>query len=310
MKPASRCGWAALLLAGAVSAAEPPDQAGAPVAPASTPARSGALTAKLRLTRHQLTQSPTVKRIRLGDHVQALEQLARAQELYDQAELAASGGQTEGAMALVDEALRLIMAAARLVPDAAQLAEQERRQNIELREAIRTFHLLHKNLSNRLAAINAPAPEVDADMARMDAMTRQADGLLASGQEHDAHVLLQSAHLLVVSTLNKMLMSQTLVYDLKFDTPADEFQHELAQNLGLEELVPLALQQAKVPREAADLAERYVVRSRELRGTAQLQVRGGDYPAALKSIQEASRLLQSSLRLAGVAVPQSAELTR
>jgi hypothetical protein len=301
-------------VAGAVHAAEPPgdatatEAAGKPDAKAAS--RALVLTHKLRLTQQQLVQSPSVKRILQSDNALAQAALTQAQQLYDQAAIEAAAGNIDAGTLMVDESLRLIVTAARMAPDTQLLAAQERQHNTELREAIRTFHLLHKNFSNRLAAINAPAPEVDSDIERLDAMTRQADALIGSGQQHEAHVLLNSAHLIVVSTLNKMLMSQTIVYDLKFDSPADEFQHELAKNVGLEELVPLAMQQVKVTREAADLAERYVQHGRSLRTTAQQQLQSGDYSAALKSIQEASVLLQHSLRIAGVAVSQSPEITR
>ena len=328
MKPASRrarCSWAARLragarllagvcLAGAVQAAEPAgdaartDAAGQPDAKAAS--RALVLTHKLRLTQQQLLQSPAVKRILQSDNTLAQAALTQAQQLYDQAAIEAGAGNVDAGTLLVDESLRLIVTASRMAPDTQLLAAQERQHNTELREAIRTFHLLHKNYSNRLAAINAPAPEVDSDMERLDAMTRQADALVSQGQQHEAHVLLNSAHLIVVSTLNKMLMSQTLVYDLKFDSPADEFQHELAKNIGLEELVPLALQQARVKREAAELAERYRQHGRALRSTAQQQVQSGDYATGIKSIQEASVLLQHALRMAGVALPQSPEITR
>ena len=345
----TRCGWAARLFAGggnvrvgatclqpgaalllagalcvasAVHAAEPASDAATPEAVGKADAkpdtkadnksssRAQVLTHKLRLTQQQLAQSPSVKRILQSDNALAQAALTQAQQLYDQAVLEARAGNIDAGTLLVDESLRLIVTAARMAPDTNLLAAQERQHNAELREAIQTFHLLHKNFSNRLAAINAPAPEVDSDIERLDAMTSQADALISNGQQHEAHVLLSSAHLIVVSTLNKMLMSQTFVYDLKFDSPADEFQHELAKNIGLEELVPMALQQVKVKQEVADLAERYRQHGRALRTTAQQQVHGGDYAAGLKSIQEASVLLQHALRMAGVAIPQSPEITR
>lgn len=315
------CGWTARLFAGtaallasAACATEPTSDASAPEAAGKldTKASSRALVLsnKLRLTQQQLTQSPSVRRIRQSDNAMANAALSQAQELYEQAAREASAGQIETGSQRVDEALRLIVTAARMAPDTSLMAEQERQHNTELREAIRTFYLLHKNFSNRLAVISAPAPEVDNDIARLQTMTSQADALIRSGQQHEANVLLKSAHLIVVSTLNKMLASQTIVYDLKFDSPADEFQHELAKNIGLDELVPLALQQVKVPREAANLADRYMQSGRALRTTAQQQVQSGDYPSALKSIQEASVLLQHALRIAGVAIPQTPEITR
>jgi hypothetical protein len=102
-------------------------------------------------------------------------------------------------------------------------------------------------------------------------------------------------------------MAETIIYGLKFDTPADEFQHELGRNRSYEELIPLALKQLNPPRETALLSERYVLRSKELRDVAQKQAGKGDYPAALKTIQDATSQFQRSLQMAGGVVPQSQE---
>jgi hypothetical protein len=138
-------------------------------------------------------------------------------------------------------------------------------------------------------------------------MTSQADALTALGNHHQANLVLRKLHQTVISTLNQMLMAQTIVYDLKFESVADEFQYELARNDGFEELIPLALARLNKDRETATMAERYAQQSRGLRDTAQKQASSGNYTAALKSLQDANTYLQRSLRVSGVVVPQSQE---
>lgn len=307
-------GWAALLLAGATVAAEPvpSDSGGAELAGGSkvtVSSKRTALTNKLRLLKHQFARSAAVQRIQDSHHVEAQTRLADARSLYEKAEFEFDAARFDEALKLIDESLRLIVLAAKLVPDAAQLATQEQTQNAEMREAIRTFWPLYENfVKNRGANSPQPAP-FGVELSRISEMTSHADALMANGNYHEANLVLRSAHKAVVSTLNQMLMAQTIVYDLKFESAADEFEYELARNRGFEELIPLALARLKVEPETTTMAERYVRHSRDLRDTAQRQASSGDYVAALRSIQDASAYLQRSLRIAGVVVPQSQEIT-
>ncbi len=309
----STLAWAALMLTGAASIAEPvPAVTAKPDAPTGGEVRSGTLRAtlerKLRLVKQLLAQSPAVQRIPRSSNAQAKEKLADAQVLYVKAETEFDAGRVEAAIRLLDESLRQIASASSLVPDPAQQAAQERSRNLELREAIRTFQTLHKSHSSRLLTRNLQASAVAADIDRIDGMVNKADTLIAGGNQHEANVVLNSAYRTVVSTLNKILATKTIVYDLKFDSPAKEFRHELARNRSYEELIPIALVQLNTPRETAKLAGRYAQQSRDLRDAAQKQANGGDYPAAVKSIQDATSHLQRSLRIAGVVVPQSPPL--
>lgn len=287
--------WAALMLAGIASVAVP-----ARAEPAS---QQAALDSKTKLVKLLLTQSPAVQRIPQSNNAQAQKKLADAQSLYAKADAEAGAGRVEPAIKLLDKALLEIVSASRMVPDAAQEAAQERARYGGLRDSVRTFLGLHQSLAQRMGG--KPA---DLDVARVNGMMAKAESLAASANHKEANATLNDAYKVVITALNRMLMAQTIVYDLKFDSPAAEFQHELARNRSYEELIPLALKQLNPPRETAMLSERYVQRSKELREVAQKQAGGGDYPSALKTIQDATGQLQRSLQIAGVVVPQSQEV--
>ena len=303
--------WAVLLLAGAASAAEHLPAAAKPDAPGGAEVGANPLSvtleSKLRLVKLQLAQSPAAQRIRQSNNAPAKRKLADAQAHYAKAQAESNAGRPEVATQLLDESLRQIVSASSLVPDVAQQAAQERSRNASLREAIKTFQTLHKSLTNRMATNKVQTSNVAVDTGQIDGMMGKADALVASGDQHEANAVLIAAYKIVVSTLNKMLAAQTFVYDLKFDSPAEEFRHELARNLSYEELIPIALAQLNSTRETATLTERRAQRSRDLRNAAQKQADGGNFSAATKTIQEATSHLQASLRIAGVVVPQSPE---
>ncbi len=295
---------AALVLAGAAAAALPVATA-AEAQPGvdSAAMLPAALESKTRLVKLLLAQSPAVQRIPHSGNEQARSKLAEAQALYANAATEAGSGRTEQAVKMLDEALRQIVSASRLVPDPAQLTAQERARYQKQSETVRIFLGLHKDVSMRLTAGKSGT----LDSAGVSALMAKAEMLAANGNHKDANTALGEAYQAVVSSLTGMLMATTIVYDQKFATQADEFRFELARNRSYEDLVPLALAQLNTPRESAQLSERYVQQSRELRDTAQKQATGGDYPAALKTIQDATGQLQRSLRVAGVIVPQAQE---
>jgi hypothetical protein len=305
--------WFGLMLAGAAAAVEPISVALAKSdAAGGTEVRAGTsrttLERKLRLVKQLLAQSPAVLRIPQSNNPQANKKLAEAQTLYAKAETEFNASRAESAMQLLDESLRQIAAASSLVPDPVQQLAQERNRNTQLREAIRTFQTQQKSLSSRMSPTKLQASTVVADVDRIDGMVDKADALILGGNQHDANVVLNSVYKAVVLTLNKMLAAETIVYGLKFDSPAEEFKHELARNRSYEELIPIAIAQLNTVRETAIVAERYAQQSRDLRVIAQKQASGRDYITAVKTIEDATSHLQRSLRIAGVVVPQSSEV--
>lgn len=291
----------ALALAAMLAAAATAPAAAAPGQPAPVAAEAGGgaratLESKLRLVQLLLAQSPAVQRIPHSDSAPAKAKLAEARKLYERARAEAAPA---AALPLLDEALREIVAAARLVPDPQQAAAQERRRNGELRAAILTFQTLQRN-----AAAETSAPP---DGERLDALVARADALSAGGDARGANAALTQAYQIVVSGLNRMLAARTIVYDLKFATPDEEFRHELARNSAYDDLVPIALAQVQLPQETLALAQNYARQSRGAREAAQRQAGGGDARAAVKTIQDATTHLQRALRIAGVVVPQSSD---
>jgi tetratricopeptide (TPR) repeat protein len=298
----ARLSLAAIVFAGAVSAV-----AALPVRAADAPSsQQVALENKTQLVKQLLSQSLVMQRIAQSGNAQAKKLLADAQALQAMAAAEAGAGRQEAAIKLLDEALRDVAAASRLVPDPVQMAVQERARYASLSEATRTFVGLYQGLSKRMAARQVAMPAA-LDLERVNGMMATADTLAGGGDHKGANVVLGDAYKSVVAALNKTLMAETIVYDLKFDSPADEFKHELARNRSYEELVPLAISQLNIARDSAQLSERYVQQSKGMRDAAQKAAAGGDYQAALKTIQEATSQLQRALRVAGVIVPQSTE---
>lgn len=266
-----------------------------------------ALESKLRLVGLLLAQSPAAARIPRSDHAQAKRLLAEARAQFAQAEAASGAGRAPDAIALLDAALRQIVAASALVPDAGQQAALQRRRNAALRESMRSYQLLHQNLQSRAArqGQGAAAPGAMEPIAQLVA---QAEAQAAGGDLQHANESLGQAGQAMAGLLAAMLTPEPLVVALHFATPADEFGHELARNQGYEELIPIALAQFNAAPATAALAQGHLARSRALRASAQQQARGGAHATAISTIQQATDELQRALRSIGVVMPASPEV--
>jgi hypothetical protein len=72
------------------------------------------------------------------------------------------------------------------------------------------------------------------------------------------------------------MKSESLMYDLKSKSPAEEFDYEMARYLSYEELVPIAYAELKPGEDSIKLSERYVQESREMRDRAKQQAVSSD----------------------------------
>lgn len=256
--------------------------------------------AKLRLVRLLLAQSPSVKRIPDSGNGQALALLDGARAAFAAAEQLSAQGKLEAAGERLDHALRQIVAASALVPDARQRQDQVRRRARDLREALRAVEVLRRHL-------NGGAADQVAEAQRIAALAGSAEQLLDREDAAGADRLLGQGEQALALLLSGMATPEALVVGHDFASPAQQFAHELARNGSFDELVPIALAQLRTGAEAAALARQFVQQSRGLRASAQQQAASGAWPAALHTIQAATGHLQRALLTAGVVMPASTE---
>lgn len=259
---------------------------------------------KLQLVHLLLTRSPALERAARSDNAAVKQQVAAVRTLYAKANEALSAGNATEAEKFLDEALRLIAATSRLAPDPLRAEAEQRARYAELLEGVRVFQTTHQAICDRLSPKNGPAPAVAADLDHIRGLMEQAQTFARTDRYGEANKLLAEAHATVVSALNKMLASATLVYDLKFKSAAEEFDYEAARYRSYEELIPIAHAELKPSSGAVTLSERYVKESRATRDLAQQQAARGDYRSAIKTLQEATGRLQTALRAVGLVVPE------
>jgi hypothetical protein len=257
---------------------------------------------KLQLVKTLLAKSPAIERAARSDDPAVQRQAMAAHALYAKANDALGAGDATQADALLDKALQLIENATRQAPDPLQAEKAQQTRYTELLGSVHGLQATYQDLSMRLTSKKTFAPPAEA--ARISTLIDQARSLAHGLHYSEAGELLKSAHALLITALNKLLGSTTLMYDLKFKSASEEFDYEMARYHSYEELVPIAYVELKPSEDSIKLSERFVQESREMKVRAKQQAASGDFASAIGTMLEAVKKVQAALQLVGLVLPE------
>lgn len=257
------------------------------------------LEQRIRLAARLITDSPTSQRITASGNAQAVAHFDESRLHHSMAEDSLKRGDLGAARREVDEALRHVGLARRMVPDAPARQAVARQRHEQM---LANLERLIESWRSR-TKLGGSEEALDGDLASALGLVATARSLGQAERYEDSLRTLAAAEQHVLSGMKRVLHSRELDYTARASNPAEEFQLELQRNEGLADLVPLAVSELKPKEEAVLLIERYGDASRTLRAQAVQQFQGGDIKAALTHIRNASQNLQRALQAAGLAMP-------
>ena len=259
----------------------------------------GELKQKLDFADMSINKSDAAKRIQASTNEEAKAKHKDAQDRFAAGLSAFNADDLALAKAKIDEATKLMAEAARLVPSEFMLGKAKARYG-ELLNGIQglevSFAQNYEMISKEAGAKNLQP----LDSAKINTAKDAAKALFAEGKYDKANELLSSALDEVSLALNKMLANRTMSYEMKFDTPEQEYAHELARYNHYEELIPLAIEQKQPPKNMLALMEIYVNKGKAKRDQAAADAKQKNFAAALEKIKSATDDIESGLKLIGV----------
>lgn len=262
-----------------------------PVAPPSPPELKQQLAyAKL------MFMSKTSKRIAASDNQDAKNLLEASKRTMDQANAAFEAGDLEKAQALVSEGMFQFTSASRLIPSESVIAEQKQRYEM-LQKQLEESRVTHRKTYQ---AMQAKQAAVDYDEGHVSALEQQAQQQVARGNYEAAAKHVEQANELVVAATSKMLHEQTIRYELKLDTPEDEYKYELDRYIGYEELIDIAIEQKQPSQGQLMLVNRSADKGRKMAEAARQKAAEGDYPVAIRMVIDATDEIRRALRIMGI----------
>ncbi|MGC2048385.1 MAG: hypothetical protein WA635_07230 [Gallionella sp.] len=257
---------------------------------------------EMQLVKMLLAQSPLAARAASKNDDVIKQPMELARTLYNRANEAFNAGNMVWAHAFLDEALSVMEDAATLSSDPLQVETKKRERYAELMEDVRAFDATYQDVRKGMPPKDLK--KYDAEIEPTGNMIRRAQTLVRDGQYPEGSELLEKVHAIYISVLNELLSSTAFVYDTNFKSPAEEFDYEMARYHSYEELIPIARNQFKPDESTLKLSERYVQDALTAHGTAEKQAAGGNHTAAIKTLHEATKRLQTALRTIGLEVPE------
>ncbi len=244
-----------------------------------------------------VVMSKPAKRVQASNNEEAKALFAAAQNMLAQAGDLVQQGDNAAAMALIDDALRGISQASQLVPSEG-VKEEKKQRYLEMVNHLQQQESNHKDVVERVASQGQDI--VDYDKASVESL--RADAAMAAGNgNYDKAIRgITEADKLVTTAINQMLDSQTLEYELNIDTPEGEYQYEKNRYLGYAELVPIAKEEKKPSAGQLMLLENFVTKSQKMSEKAEQEAVAGNYPDAIRLMQEGTKQVRKALRMLGV----------
>ncbi|NOX90900.1 MAG: hypothetical protein GXP18_00180 [Gammaproteobacteria bacterium] len=239
------------------------------------------------------------KRVLASQNDEAKQLVAAAKKKLNEGREKSLAGALPEALVLADQSLKMLSEASRLVPGDEEVAQQAESYKTMLTE-IRDYQKSYRDNIKRMEKNGGVADDVKLDEKKLAATLAQAKSLAEKQDYMRANKLLQQALTTVTGALHKILDSKTIVYDLNFNTPADEYEYELKRFSGYEELIPVAIEAKKPAPGAIKLMESFLSKARSRRDEAIAKADVGDYPMAIAMLLQATKTVRRALRMVGV----------
>jgi|GEM_PF-1354955 len=268
-------------------------------AKASQPEVSVAMVNQKLMFADMLVNSAASSRVKASANDEAKQTQSKAEALVAQAKEQLKSGDNQGAYSNAEEGLALLKQAAQLVPSEEEIAVL--RENYEeLLHSVDNFKKSHEESYQRMLKAGGEASAVDYDKKQVALLTQDAQSLAEKNDFVNANKKLEHAQHIITAAIQQMLNSQTIVYDLNFESPQEEYEYELKRFGGYEELIPVAIEQKKPNEGTQKLMESFVEKGQKMRSIAMDTAKAGDYPRAIAMMQDATKEVRRALRMVGV----------
>ena len=246
-----------------------------------------------------VNNSAASKRIAASENEEAKAKHQSAQDRLAEAMVAFEAENLPETKSKFDEAMALMNEAAKLVPSESAL-KQAKTKNEDLLRTLADMESSYKQNREAVARETSARNLPKLDDEKLGKMKDEAKTLAEAGKYEEANKILSAVAGEVSGALNKLLANRTVAYEMKFESPAEEYQYELDRFDSLDKSIPEAIDQKQPSASTLSLADGYLEKSKNLRNEAGSAAKRKDYPAALESIRKGTEQLETVLKLLGV----------
>jgi hypothetical protein len=262
---------------------------------ADTPPDRDQVERQLQSVRTLIEGSSAARQIEASGNAEAQGLRNKARQLRRLAEEAFGAGDLRSASGLLDDASRQMFEGVRMLAGERDKTENQAAALTTRMESARALLSAQKRISAEKPAAGA------ADTARrIEGLLNEARDHLAAQRLAQAQPLVDQAYLIAKASIGAMRGGDTLVRSLHFASKEEEYHYEVDRNDTHQMLLKVLVQ--KQAGEAGGARE-FVERAAALRRDADAAGKRGDYAAAIRLLEDATRELVRAIRGAGVFIP-------
>ena len=258
-----------------------------------------AVFSKLRLLQMVVFTSHRAKAVEQSGNTEAIAMLEKAKQNYVQARLLLKDGNLVKSEEEIHKGYDSISKAFKLAVDKVNANLKAKQQYEELLESIKLYRLEYK----KLAIEKGVKVTRLLDTEKLASLLEQASELAKEDRYQYAARVLAEVMSMLERTLSKARENETLVYELKFDTPKDEYDYELKRNRNYMAVVDMLLENLpENKKNRLPLINRMVEKNRKLVEKSEQQLKSGKVDEAIITLEEGSKALIKALRLGGLSL--------
>ncbi len=248
---------------------------------------------KVRLLETYLN-SPSAKQIDSQGSQAAREMLAKA---WANLLMTATNGGIDEQCSSIDEGLRLITAA--MVTSGVKATDKQKHKSGYERGA--------RQLGAYLRALSVSSrdqwsTELKMRIGEAEVQIARAERLADKKKYEEAHTVMESAYAAVLTIVRDLHDGKSVVNELVFETPFEEYKYEVDKNRSYEMLVSIALSELPASEELQKHVAKVFTQNEVLRDRAREKIEAENFPDAIRTIESANRDLAKTLRFLGVMV--------
>jgi len=254
------------------------------------------LAPRVAMVRTLLFESSAARQIEDSEDEPAKLKRQQAIGIYEEAIVP---GDIDTRRTKLNDAVALLYAAAALVSDSSG-SDQKNRQDLERRQrSLDALLVAHE----RIMVEKGTADEHTLLLADIDADTRAVETLISANKIDQAREHLDRAYEKTRLSVELSREGETLLRELKFETPEDEFQYELDRNDTHRMLLTVLLQEKMKNESVKDRVHSFVEEADKLREGATDQASDQHFEEAITLLERSTAELVKAIRGAGVYIP-------
>lgn len=247
-----------------------------------------------------LENSSAARQIKASGDAGARAHLDEATALHGRAQAAYQGGDYAQASRLLDSATRELMAGARMAAPETVTGDKKLNDYNNRLESVRALLAAQE----RIAREKNQAAQGAETTRQVEAVVAESQAQLKQGDIDRARATLDRAYLLAKAAVGNLRRGDTLVRSLNFASKEEEYRYELDRNETHKMLVKVLLEERRAGNPALDRSvQGFLDQASRLRAEGETQAQGGNYEAAVATLEESTKQLVRAIRGAGVFIP-------